>query len=558
MTKITSINGILVAPLEELNEHVEDGTVHVTEEECKAWNGKQDKLMDENGNMTLNGGVTATIGWFNGPLHAGDPAGTSENERFNSIYGDTWFHGQVEFRHGAVLNGGLWMESGAVKIGTQASMTVNGAATFSGAVNANGGVCVPAPATAQEALFYDTLTEQQAEKEWKRLGHCMEAQIPSWVTTLIREMRLNGVVVRTANATMQEGGDGDDQHDFLVTMTTAAGVSVIGRSTAPWKFSRYIGDYLNTDYSTACTWRIHNSVNVSVLLGSTTHGYGTTGNPAAACYAHPIHWVDYDKDGMDYRYPLDNTVNVYTNREMTPAWQVTTYGRSYLGSTASCLLRGTDYGRDWGDQQYMWALLPPPVNNVQYVTVAMAPRQSVDHVNVVNRWALFVDGHYVMPMTALFCGSGHTSRVTAKVKAHEVSRTLKTGLCMAGMRVDTGQLPGSTKAIDMLGSVVMDGATVKPVPEVGASAQEVPAEGGKVTLEASSALPEALYVLNDTMCGHDPAAVWCTQSAEEMPAGGGQITLTLAANTTGQPRQVWAFVGHHYAQAAVVKINQSA
>jgi hypothetical protein len=48
------------------------------------------------------------------------------------------------------------------------------------------------------------------------------------------------------------------------------------------------------------------------------------------------------------------------------------------------------------------------------------------------------------------------------------------------------------------------------------------------------------------------------QSSEQTPAGGGQITLTLAPNTTGQPRQVWAFVGHHYAQASVVKINQLA
>ncbi|QWP48766.1 hypothetical protein J5W78_00330 [Akkermansia massiliensis] len=32
-------------------------------------------------------------------------------------------------------------------------------------------------------------------------------------------------------------------------------------------------------------------------------------------------------------------------------------------------------------------------------------------------------------------------------------------------------------------------------------------------------------------------------------------TLTLAPNTTGQPRQVWVFVGHHYAQTAVVEIN---
>ena len=43
-----------------------------------------------------------------------------------------------------------------------------------------------------------------------------------------------------------------------------------------------------------------------------------------------------------------------------------------------------------------------------------------------------------------------------------------------------------------------------------------------------------------------------------VPVSYTHLTLTLAPNTTGQPRQVWAFVGHHYAQAAVVKINQLA
>ncbi len=427
------------------------------------------------------------------------------------------------------------------------------AGIFTGAVNANGGVRVPAPATAQEALSCDSLLEQLARREWPLVCRASYAAVPPWVSALIDMQRYRGKLVATPNASVQPGLLNDNLFDHLVQMTPASGVSLLGMGTSPWRFSEFLGDYRLPEFAAAAGWCVEGGDHVSVMLGSTTHGYSMTGNPAAACYAHPIHWVDYDRDGMDYRYPLNNTVNAYTNREMTPAWQVTTYGRSYLGSTASWLIRGTDYGRDVGDQQYMWALVP----GVTSLAVAMAPRQSGDHVHVMNRWALFVDGHYVMPMTSRDCGSGHTATVTMKVKAHEVGRTLRTGLRMAGMRVDTGQLPGSTKAVDMLGDVVMEGVTVKPLPEVEASALEVLAEGGEVTLEASSALNEALYVLNDTMNGHDPAAVWCTQSAEEIPAGGGQVTLTLAANTTGQPREVWAFVGHHYAQAAVVKINQS-
>ncbi|MBS5509592.1 MAG: BACON domain-containing protein [Akkermansia sp.] len=139
-----------------------------------------------------------------------------------------------------------------------------------------------------------------------------------------------------------------------------------------------------------------------------------------------------------------------------------------------------------------------------------------------------------------------------------MSSTMQVGLRMGGMRIDTAPALGVNDVRSIMGCVVMDGATAKPVPEVTASALEVSAEGGEVTLTASSALAEAIYVLNDTMCGHAPSAVWCSQSAEQIPAGGGQIMLTLAANTTGQPRQVWVFVGHHYAQTAVVEINQLA
>ena len=239
---------------------------------------------------------------------------------------------------------------------------------------------------------------------------------------------------------------------------------------------------------------------------------------------------------------------------MTPAWQVTTYPAGYLGSTASCLIRGTDYGRAVGDQLYMWALVP----KITYVAVAMAPRATSDHQNTMNRWELFIDGNYVMPMTSLFCGSGHTACITAKAKAHELSSTMQVGLRMGGMRIDSAPALGVNDVRSIMGRVVMDGVTAKPVPAVTASALDVPAAGGEVTLTVSSTLSEAVYILNDTMCGHDPAAVWCTQSSEQTPAGGGQITLTVAPNTTGQPRQVWAFAGHHYAQASVVKINQLA
>lgn len=426
---------------------------------------------------------------------------------------------------------------------------------YDATVTASRGVRVPLPATAQEALSYEALVEQQTADDWRQMNYYMETLIPSWVTTLVRQMQMSDAYnVVTANASSKEAVYTNDLHDFLITMTPASGISLLGRSTGAWKFANYMGDHNNSVYAAAVVWRIIGSDKASILLGSTSQGYSSTTNPAAPCYAHPIHWADYNLDAADYRYPLLNAVNNYTSRDMAPAWQVTIYPTGYLGSTTSCLIRGTDYGRAVGDQLYMWALVP----KITYVAVAMAPRAAADHQNTMNRWELFVDGNYVMPMTSLFCGSGHTACVTVKAKAHEASSTLQVGLRMGGMRIDAAPALGVNDVRSIMGRVVMDGVTAKPVPDVTASALDVPAAGGEVTLTVSSTLSEAVYILNDTMCGHDPAAVWCTQSSEQTPAGGGQITLTVAPNTTGQPRQVWAFVGHHYAQAAVIKINQLA
>ena len=440
-------------------------------------------------------------------------------------------------------------------VDTSKSYTWTQPQVFDATVTASRGVRVPLPATAQEALSYEALLEQQTADDWRRANYYMETLIPSWVTTLVRQMQMSDAYnVVTANASSKEAVYTNDLHDFLITMMPSAGVSLIGRSTGAWKFANYMGDHNNSAYAAAVVWRIIGSDKASILLGSTSQGYSSTTNPAAPCYAHPIHWADYNLDAADYRYPLLNAVNNYTSRDMAPAWQVTIYPTSYLGSTTSCLIRGTDYGRDVGDQLYMWALVP----KITYVAVAMAPRAAADHQNTMNRWELFVDGNYVMPMTSLFCGSGHTACVTVKAKAHEASSTLQVGLRMGGMRIDAAPALGVNDVRSIMGRVVMDGVTAKPMPAVTASALDVPAEGGEVTLTVSSTLSEAVYILNDTMCGHDPAAVWCMQSSEQTPAGGGQITLTLAPNTTGQPRQVWAFVGHHYAQASVVKINQLA
>lgn len=64
------------------NAHQANTTVHVTAQEREKWNGKQDNLTDESGNMTLAGGLTAagTVnanGGVNIPLAVGAPTDTS-------------------------------------------------------------------------------------------------------------------------------------------------------------------------------------------------------------------------------------------------------------------------------------------------------------------------------------------------------------------------------------------------------------------------------------------------------------------------------------------------
>lgn len=521
MNKITSINGTFMASLNELNEHTENESIHVTEDERTAWNAKVDV-------SALSTKTDASV--FD--AHKNDAvAHITGKER------ETWNGKQDK----------LMDETG--------SMTLDGGLSVAGTITAPGGVRVPLPSTYQEAMSYEALLEQQAVKDWGCMTYYLETMVPSWVTAMIRHQQLMASGnPATPNTSIKEGVLNNGLCDHVVTITPASGISLTGRSTAPWVFANYMGCYRNKGYATTTAWRFAGSDQVSIMLGSTSHGYGVATSPSAPCYTHPIHWADYNVSGADYRYPLGNAVNNPGIREQGPAWQVTTYPKGYLGSSTSCLIRGTNYGMEVGASDYVWALVP----SILYLAVAMTPRHADDNNYVVNGWRLYVDGLHVMRMTSAWLGSGATASVTTKVKAHDVHSTRQVGLRMGGMRIDINSSMGINDAAPIMERVVMRNAVVKPVPEVTASALEVAAAGGEVVLTVSSTLAEAVYMVNDTMCGHDPAAVWCSQSSEEVPSEGGQITLTLAPNTTGEPRQVWVFAGHHYAQAAVIKINQLA
>lgn len=104
--------------------------------------------VDASGNMTLSGTITSTAATINGPLVVNNPDGSGSAGTLNQIYGITRFYQSVDLRSGGWLRGTFMVETGILNISQGASFNCAGAATFSSAVNANGGVNIPLAAGA--------------------------------------------------------------------------------------------------------------------------------------------------------------------------------------------------------------------------------------------------------------------------------------------------------------------------------------------------------------------------------------------------------------------------
>lgn len=347
-----------------------------------------------------------------------------------------------------------------------------------------------------------------------------------------------------------------DITSYAIKFTKASGMSLGAMVTPPYKFSDLLGDYGNQQKIAQPASFFFPDIlkKQSVILGSGL-GYGLVRNTESINYRHPIHWTVSGYNFSNPRYPRGNALTEGTgNSEERPTWQVALYDTLYLGSESSCLIRGSDFGRNFGDTQWMWALVPP---RLRHICVTQSPSREGEHI--INSWRLFSNGTYVMTMTAGFCGTGHTTTIGMGIKSYNTPYTSYFGPIVSGFNVyqtpEESLEPGADTVLDR---VVMEGVTPKPVPTVTTTPDitNLPAAGTHITLETTSTLEEPIYLLNDTMCGHDPSLVWCRQSAECIPETTGTVTLTIATNTTGQSREAWIFVGHHYAQAAVVKIIQ--
>ena len=99
--------------------------------------------VDDAGNMTLTGTITATAGTVNGQLVVNNPTGNLGNGTHNKIHGTTWFYDGVEFRNGVIIRGNTFLESGVLNISKAASINCNGPATYGATINANGGINIP-------------------------------------------------------------------------------------------------------------------------------------------------------------------------------------------------------------------------------------------------------------------------------------------------------------------------------------------------------------------------------------------------------------------------------
>ena len=147
MNKITSINGTLLASLNELKEHTENGTVHVTEDERTAWNTQatvkakgiliatQEDLDEHTGNKAIHVEEEERTAW-NAKADASALSTKTDTSVFDAHKNDAAVH--ITGKERETWNGKqdkLMDEAG--------NMTLAGGLTTSATINANGGVNIP-------------------------------------------------------------------------------------------------------------------------------------------------------------------------------------------------------------------------------------------------------------------------------------------------------------------------------------------------------------------------------------------------------------------------------
>lgn len=149
MNKITTINGIFMASQHTLNEHMKNGTVHITAEERQRWNAAPE--LDTTGNMVLDGELTATTiasttGTYITPTDTPIKIGAYVENPTVADNDKRWLYISNE-------HGGLYLQTYGIVDGQTTPLPLNltrthfidgfsstGGVTVDGPVSANGGI----------------------------------------------------------------------------------------------------------------------------------------------------------------------------------------------------------------------------------------------------------------------------------------------------------------------------------------------------------------------------------------------------------------------------------
>lgn len=147
MNKINTINGVLMASQDELNEHVENGTAHVTEEERTVWNTQasvnakgiviatQGDLDEHTANKAIHLTEEERTAW-NAKADTLDLVSKVDVETFNAHKGDDAVHITEKDRNS-------WNGKQDKLTDDEGNMTLAGALTTGAVINANGGINIP-------------------------------------------------------------------------------------------------------------------------------------------------------------------------------------------------------------------------------------------------------------------------------------------------------------------------------------------------------------------------------------------------------------------------------
>ena len=180
--------------------------------------------VDDAGNMTLGGGLTASSGTINGTLKVLNTGTTAAD--INYIHGLTWMVNQVELRSGGIVRGDMCVETGMIRIGYRAGLVSTGTVTVqtltaSQSINANGGINIPLAAGAPT----DTVALNRAYALGMAQLVLMHQARTYWLTSSCKAT--NGVTINhVVPGIYSEARLGSNGHTSLTMRTTG----VIGGS----------------------------------------------------------------------------------------------------------------------------------------------------------------------------------------------------------------------------------------------------------------------------------------------------------------------------------------